>query len=129
MLYDAAIIGTGPAGLSAAINLKLHNKTVLWLGAKDMSARVGRSEKIRNYPGFPEISGAELNRRMQEHARAMDLEITDKMVTNVMASADLWMILAENEMYQAKSLLLAAGVSGGKGFPGEQELLGRGVSY
>ena len=129
MIYDAAIIGTGPAGLSAAINLKLHNKTVLWLGSKEMSTKVDKSEKIRNYPGFVEISGSELNRRLQEHARAMELEIVDRLVTNVMPSGDSWMLLAQNDLYQARTLLLSTGVAGSKGFPGEAQLLGRGVSY
>ena len=129
MIYDAAIIGTGPAGLSAAINLKLHNKTVLWLGSKEMSTKVDKSEKIRNYPGFIEISGSELNRRLQEHAGAMELEIVDRLVTNVMPSGDSWMLLAQNDLYQARTLLLSTGVAGSKGFPGEAQLLGRGVSY
>ena len=129
MIYDAAIIGTGPAGLSAAINLKLHNKTLLWLGSKEMSVKVDKSEKIRNYPGFPAISGEALNARLREHARSMELEITDRLVTNVMLSGDSWMLLAQNDLYQARTLLLATGVSGSKGFPGEAELLGRGVSY
>ena len=129
MIYDAAIIGTGPAGLSAALNLKLHGKTVLWLGSRDMSAKVDKSEKIRNYPGFTEITGAALSLRLQEQARAMELEITDLMVTNIMASGGSWMILAQNDLYQAKTLLLAIGVPGTKGFAGEQALIGRGVSY
>ena len=129
MTYDAAIIGTGPAGLSAAINLKLHDKKILWLGSKEMSVKVDQSEKIRNYPGFSEISGQALNERLREHARAMDLEIVDKLVTNAMPSGDEWMLLAQNDLFQARTLLLATGVSGLKGFPGEAELVGRGVSY
>ena len=129
MVYDAAIIGTGPAGLSAAINLKLHRKSVIWFGPRELSEKVEKSQMIRNYPGFPEISGSELNRRMQEHARGMELEITDRIVTNVMPSGALWMLLAQNELYQAKTLLLAVGVASEKGFGGEKELLGRGVSY
>ena len=129
MIFDAAIIGTGPAGLSAAVNLQLHNKSVLWLGSPDMSRKISKSEAIRNYPGFPEIPGADLGLRLQEHARAMDLAITDRMVTNIMASGSVWMILAQNDFYQAKTLLLAIGVSGAKGFEGEQALVGRGVSY
>ena len=129
MLYDAAIIGTGPAGLSAAVNLKLHNKTVLWLGSREMSTKIEKSEKIRNYPGFPEITGEELNLRLREHARAMELSVTDRVVTNVMPFGDAWMILAQSEFYKARTLLLATGVSGEKGFSGERELLGRGVSY
>ena len=57
-MFDCAIIGTGPAGLSAAINLKLHGKSFLWFGSRDMSAKVALAEKVANYPGFPMITGA-----------------------------------------------------------------------
>ena len=63
MMYDAAIIGAGPAGLSAAINLKLHNKSVIWFGSKAMSDKVEKSESIANYPGMGIISGSELNEK------------------------------------------------------------------
>ncbi|MCD8323561.1 MAG: FAD-binding protein [Clostridiales bacterium] len=62
-MYDTAIIGSGPAGLSAALNLKLHEKNVIWFGAKDLSVKVEKSEKIANYPGIPMVSGADLNRK------------------------------------------------------------------
>lgn len=56
-MYDTIIVGTGPAGFSAAMNLKIHNKSFLWFGNKDMSSKVSKAEKIRNYPGLPEITG------------------------------------------------------------------------
>ena len=68
MTYDVAVIGTGPAGLSAAINLKLHNKTVLWLGAKNLSTKVEKSEKIANYPGMGYITGGDLIAKFKAHA-------------------------------------------------------------
>ena len=83
MAYDVCIIGTGPAGLSAAINFKLHNKSVIWFGSKDMSLKVQKSEKIANYPGIPYVSGPELNAKFMAQAEEMGLEITDKMVTEL----------------------------------------------
>ena len=129
MIYDAAIIGTGPAGLSAAINLKQLGKTIVWFGSATLSDKVEKSEKIANYPGVSMVTGPELNRQFMSHAKELGLEITDRMVTSVMKLDDQYMLLAENEMYEAKSLLLAPGVNAVKGFEGEAKLLGRGVSY
>ncbi|MCD8364316.1 MAG: NAD(P)/FAD-dependent oxidoreductase [Clostridiales bacterium] len=128
-MYDTAIIGSGPAGLSAALNLKLHNKNIIWFGSGDLSIKVEKSEKIANYPGLGMISGAELNRRFAEQMEQMDLSLTDRMVTTVLPMGESFQLLAENEIYEAKTLLLATGAVSGKGFPGEAEFLGRGVSY
>lgn len=129
MIYDVAIIGTGPAGLSAAINLKLHEKNIIWFGSKNYSDKVQKSEKIANYPGAGLISGPELNRLFDAHVQQIGLSIEDKMVTTIMPMKDHFVLLAENDMYQAKTLLMATGVISAKGFSGEKELLGKGVSY
>ena len=128
-MYGAAIIGTGPAGFSAAINLTLHNKAFIWFGAPGFSGKVEKSEKIANYPSMGLIAGPELNRRFAEHAAAMDIAPTDKMVTGITALKDRYMVLAENDMYEVKTLLLCIGAVAAKGLPGEEKLLGRGVSY
>ncbi|MCD8218020.1 MAG: NAD(P)/FAD-dependent oxidoreductase [Clostridiales bacterium] len=128
-MYDTAIIGSGPAGLSAALNLKLHNKNIIWFGSEDLSMKVEKSEKIANYPGLGMISGAELNRRFAEQMEQMDLSLTDRMVTTILPMGESFQLLAENEIYEAKTLLLATGAVSGKGFPGEAEFLGRGISY
>ena len=128
-MFDAAIIGTGPAGLSAALNLKMRNKTLIWFGSPDFSAKVEKSEKIGNYPGLGLVSGEELNRRFAAHAREMELEATDKMVTTISRMKDYYMILADNEIFEARTVVLATGVVASKVFPGEADLLGHGVSY
>ena len=128
-MFDAAIIGTGPAGLSAAINLKMRGKEVIWFGSGDFSGKVEKSEKIGNYPGLGLVSGRELNEKFRAHAAQMGLEITDRIVTNISRLKDRYMLLANNEMYEARALLLATGVVPGRGFDGEKELVGMGVSY
>lgn len=128
--FDAAVIGTGPAGLSAAITLKLRNKSVLLLGNDEVSDKVSKAHEIRNYPGLPQISGQELAQRLSDHARSLGLTITRERITAVYAMGDFFALQsAQNTMYEASTVILATGVSFGKPYPGEQEFLGRGVSY
>ena len=59
-MFDTIIIGTGPAGISAALTLKQLNKNFLWIGSKNLSYKINSAEKIRNYPGLSNISGNEM---------------------------------------------------------------------
>ena len=128
-MYDCIIIGTGPAGLSAALNLKTYKKSFVWFGSKSLSDKVRKAEKITNYPGFPELTGQELFAHFEDHIQSAGLEITEKTVTNVMSAGNYYMVLADNEIYEAITLILAMGVMTAKLLKGEDELLGRGVSY
>ena len=128
-MYDCIIIGTGPAGLSAALNLKTYKKSFVWFGSKSLSDKVQKAEKITNYPGFPELTGQELFAHFENHIQSAGLDITEKTVTNVMSAGNYYMVLADNEIYEAKTLILAMGVMTAKLLKGEDALLGRGVSY
>ena len=128
-MYDCIIIGSGPAGLSAAINLKTYNKNFVWFGTKTLSDKIQKAEKIVNYPGFSEITGTQLADRFTEHIESAGLEITEKTVTNILGNGDYYMVLADNEIYEAKTLILAMGVMAARPLDGEDEFLGKGVSY
>ena len=128
-MYDVAIIGSGPAGLSAALTLKLHNKEIVWFGSKELSEKIEKSEKIANYPGVPMTSGKDLNAAFIKQAEDMGIEITDKTVTLISRNGDTYMVLANNEVHEAKTVLFAAGVVLAKGFEQEDDYVGRGVSY
>ena len=127
--YDVAVIGTGPAGVSAAITAKVRNKSVLLIGSADISDKIAKAHSIRNYPGLPDIAGSELAAKLQEHLRQMEIEITDRKVTMVYAMGDYYSLQIDQEFVEATSVILAIGVSFGKPLPGEDENLGRGVSY
>ena len=128
-MFDSIIIGTGPAGLSAALNLKIYKKDFIWFGSKDLSSKVQKAEKIANYPGIPMASGQQLFEAFDSHRQAMGIEITEKTVTNVMQSEGHFMVLADNELYESKTLILCMGVLNAKLLEGEEQFLGRGLSY
>lgn len=129
MMYDAAIIGTGPAGLSAALNLKIHNKNVLWLGNENLSDKVAKAERVSNYPGFIDVSGEQLNEAFREQVRSAGLEITQQMVNSIIPMGRYYAIMAGSDFYETKTVILATGIANTGTLPGEQEKVGRGVSY
>lgn len=128
-MFDAAIIGTGPAGLSAALTLQIHGKNILWFGANPICEKVAKAEKINNYPGLPAISGAALAADFQQHAEQMGLTVTAQVVTSILPMGTHYALSAGADFYEAKTVLLATGTAAAGTLPGEPELLGRGVSY
>ena len=122
-MFDAIIIGSGPAGLSTALNLQIHEKSFVWFGSRDMSDKIKKAQTIDNYPGLPGIGGQELLSRFDEHRARMGITITEKTVTNIMSVSGHYMVLADNEMYEAKTLALCMGVVNAKPLAGEEEFL------
>ncbi len=129
MVYDIAIIGSGPAGVSAVINAKILNKSYIWLSAKSSSDKVSKAELIKNYPGLPSVTGAELNWTFKNHCDAMYIENTQGIVTGVYETGDKFTLLVGNKDYEAKTVILCLGVQSKKPLDGEELFLGRGVSY
>ena len=87
--YDIAIIGTGPAGVSAAITAKVRGKRLILFGAKAMSDKVEKAHSILNYPGLPNVTGAQLAQAFSNHLESMDIPITEKQVTAVYAMGEI----------------------------------------
>lgn len=129
MIYDTAIIGTGPAGISAALNLKIHNKNFIWIGSKKLSDKVTKAERIMNYPGLNAVTGEEMNAAFQKQIQDAGIEIIEQMVNSILPMGGNYAIMAGNEFYEAKTLILATGVANIGTLPGEQEKVGKGVSY
>lgn len=129
MRYDCIIIGSGPAGLSAAINLKTYNKNFLWFGNAGMSEKVQKAELINNYPGLPEITGMALAEAFVEHKENLGLETIDKVVSSIYDMGGYYNVMAENQFFETETIILAIGVVAVNQYVGEAEFVGRGVSY
>lgn len=128
--YDVAIIGTGPAGLSAAVTLKIRNKNVLLLGSKNLSSKLEKAHEIQNYLGLPAIKGEDLMKNFQNHISSLGIEITEDSITACYSMGEYFSLTSKaNKTYNAKSVIVATGVNFGKPYEGEEKFLGRGVSY
>lgn len=129
MIYDCAVVGTGPAGISAVLNLNIHNKNFIWLGNKDLSDKISKAEKISNYPGFFEATGAELFAAFKGHVEKMGIEVTEKIVNQIYPTENGFALMAGNDFFEAKTVILTTGVAAVGTLEGESGFVGRGVSY
>ncbi|NAS19249.1 FAD-dependent oxidoreductase [Clostridium butyricum] len=127
--YDLAIIGSGPAGVSAALNAKIRKKNFVIFGSKELSNKLTKAEKINNYLGFYGKSGAQIRDEFIKHMESMDIGITEEKINNIYAMGDYFTLMANDKMYEASAIILATGVNFGRPFKGEEELLGKGVGY
>ena len=127
--YDIAIVGSGPAGISAALNAKIRNKTFKVFGTKEISPKLVKAHQINNYLGFYGKSGKEIRDEFAKHLEAMDIEITEEKINNIYSMGDYFALMGSKNTYEATTVILATGVNFGKPLKGEEEYLGRGVGY
>ena len=128
MRYDLAIIGAGPAGLSALLNAKIRNKSVIIFGTD--SPNLEKSESIKNYLGFGDVSGKELNDAFKKSLKAYDYDKSDQKVQQVYAMGDYFgLMLKNNDMVEATSVIVATGIELKKDLINEDKFFAKGVSY
>ena len=128
MNYDVIVLGSGPAGLAAAVAARGRGKTALVIGNRWQDSPLAKAEKIDNYLGLPGRSGYALMEEFQKHAEAAGVEFVVGRAISLMAWNG-YTVTVGADMYQGSALIMAPGVVRQTKFPGEQEYLGRGVSY
>ena len=127
--FDIAIIGGGPAGLSAAVTASIRNKKVIIFDVNGFSPRLRKAHLVSNYLGLPNISGQELMDKFLEHAKSFEPTVVKEKVIYASRDDKGFTIGTANGFYNAKSIILAVGASSSEIIPGEKEFIGRGVSY
>ena len=128
MRYDIIVLGSGPAGLSAAVAARGRNKSVLVVGNRWQDSPLARAERVDNYLGLPALTGADLMERFTRHAEESGANLVNGKVISLMAWEGFHLTVG-SELYEGSALILAPGVVRQAKYPGEMEYLGRGVSY
>lgn len=128
-MYDIAIIGGGPAGLSAALTARARGKSVALFTNDPKNSPLWKAEKVDNYLGMPGASGPDMLTQMTDQTVATGAEIKRAKVANVIDAGESYYLNTGAEFFEAKAVIIASGVVSSARFAGEEALLGSGVSY
>lgn len=130
-MYDIIIIGSGPAGLAAAIYAGRAKRKALVLESAPMSGgQIINTYEVDNYPGIEGISGFELGQKMRQHADRMEVPFLMTEVLSVEKGEDCKLVRTKDEVLESRTVIFATGATYRKlGVPGEESLRGLGVSY
>ena len=128
-MYDLMIIGSGPAGISAALTAKARNLNFIWFGSRALSTKIEKAEKIMNYPGLPAVTGSEMQSVFLKQIDDCGITITESQVNSIYDCGGYFAAGADNEIYEAKAVIMTVGMTTTREIEGEARLLGCGVSY
>ena len=131
MVYDIAIIGSGPGGLSAAIYAARARLSTLVITGDEFGGQIASTHEVENYPGFDDgIMGPDLTLKMRAQAERFGAEVVTDFITGIDVDGPPFTLTGRLGIYEARSVVVATGASPRKlDVPGEAELIGRGVSY
>lgn len=129
MKYDLLVVGAGPAGLTAAIQAKVRNKSVLVVSNQPTSSPLCRAPRMDNYPGIPHVKGLDLLERLLAQAADLGIPIRLGRVLSLVPLGNSVMASIGDQVEEAAAAVLAVGVARATPLKGEERLLGKGVSY
>jgi len=129
-MYDIVILGGGPAGLTAALYAARYKINTAII-SKDIGGQVNYAHKVENYPGFKEISGIELIKKMHEQLNSLKVRIINEEIRNIICNKDgTFTIITNTGSHHSKSIILAFGTAHRKlNLPEEKKFIGKGISY
>lgn len=128
MRYDLIVLGAGPAGLAAALCARGRNKSVLVIGNRWQDSPLAKAPVVENYMGMPAQSGEQMLETFTRQVKQAGAEFVEGRAVSLMLFRGI-MVTVGSEVYEGNTLILAPGVTRAAKYPGEAELLGRGVSY
>ncbi|MBU9722233.1 MULTISPECIES: thioredoxin-disulfide reductase [Bacillaceae] len=129
-IYDVAIIGAGPAGMTAAVYTSRANLTTVMIERGMPGGQMANTEDVENYPGYDSILGPDLSNKMFEHSKKFGAEYAYGDVKEIIDGKAYKRVVTGNGEYKARSVIITTGAKYKHlGVPGEEELSGRGVSY
>ncbi|NPV73370.1 MAG: NAD(P)/FAD-dependent oxidoreductase [Pelotomaculum sp.] len=128
--WDIAVVGCGPAGLSAAVNAAVRGRKAVVFGGEFCSPKLQKSPVVNNYLGLPGISGENLRKKFLEHVRRLNIPVRRLKVDSVCRAGDgMFLVAAGDRSFQARAVVIATGVTVSRLIEGEREFTGKGVSY
>jgi thioredoxin reductase (NADPH) len=128
--YDIIIVGGGPGGLTAGLYASRAELKTVCLERFLPGGQIANTELVENYPGFELIGGAELAKKIEDHARKFGLNIVNDNAVEIYTEGRFKVVKGDDDEYRAKAIIVATGGQPRKlGVPGELEFAGKGVSY
>ncbi len=128
-MLDIAVIGAGPAGLSAGINAKVRNKNVEIFGNNPKNTWLYKAENLNNHLGFENVTGKSMLKDFISHVESMNIKINYGRVIQILNMGEHFVINFDNNIIEARAIILCTGIEKKSGIKNESDFVGKGLSY